>query len=81
MFEWILRKVLGSAMFEKFVGTKVAMAIAALVVVLINHGLISPEDQTSAATVLTDAIAGLVAVAFMIARAWTDTTAIRGGRK
>ena len=80
MLEWILRKLLGSTMFEKFVGTKVAVAVGALLALLLNHGLLRAGDQPGAEKYLTDVIAGLVAIAFMIARAWTDTTAAKNGR-
>jgi len=77
MLEWILRKALGSGVFEKFVGTKVAVAVAALLALLVNHGLIAPGEQATAGKLLTDVIAGLVAIAFMLARAWTDTAAMK----
>jgi len=80
MIEWMLKKMLGSGMFEKFVGTKVAIAVAALLTLLVNHGLIRPGDEPTAEKLLTDVIAGLVAIAFMLARAWTDTAAMKTGK-
>ena len=77
MLDWILKKLLGTAMVEKFVGTKLAVAVAALLTILINHGMIRPADQVSAEKLLADLAAAVVAVVFMIARAWTDTTAIK----
>ena len=64
-------------MFEKFVGAKMAVAAAALVTLLVNHGLVRPGEEATAGKLLTDVVAGLVAIAFMVARAWTDTAAMR----
>jgi len=77
MLEWIMKKLLGSAICEKFVGTKVAVAVGALLTLLINHGLIRSVDQPSAESYLTDVVTGVIAVGFMIARAWTDTASIK----